>query len=167
MEASQIGNVILSDEFGGIGGGNTSALYQGRINGISNWGLKDVEKTLLIVDWQADKQTSDAQFGSDEFSTGCVAFELDDDEYIHGFTIYYDLLRVYGVIFYTNFNQYGCYHADTISQNKSTTSYFIAADDFYYLTGFYEGLGLGLIHYNFNLQNFNHRVLINIAQIGY
>ena len=134
---------MLTSWYGGYGGSNTSSLDQGRISGISSWGVSSYSYvgTIVISSWSSDSQTNSNSFGSNSF-TSCTAFTLDSDDYIIGHQIWWDTY-IYGIEFYTlNGETYSCYDSSYISGKYSQYAmYECDDDDFYYLTGFHAKTG--------------------------
>ena len=134
---------MLTSWYGGYGGSNTSSLDQGRISGISSWGVSSYSYgTIVISSWSSDSQTNSNSFGWDSF-TSCTAFTLDSDDYIIGHKIWWDTY-IYGIEFYTlNGETYSCYDSSYISGKYSQYVMYECDDDddFYYLTGFHAKTG--------------------------
>eukprot|EP01084_Bolivina_argentea_P157076 273731_1 len=131
-------DVLFTTSYGTPEGDAYEALNQGRINGITNWGIK--EKRLKINAWSADKQTKFDQYSTDPYTDyQCTPFTLSPTDYITGYKIYIehniagDIVR--GLRFYTLESYiYSCIGSYFVA--TYTYSYIFNQHEFYYLTGF-------------------------------
>ena len=132
--------------------GNKTALDQGRINGINDWGIRnDMYKFLIIDGWTSDGGDNQSYYGPFGVGGGvspCVPFNLSDGDYITGYTVHYDDAHIYGLVFHTLLSvEYSCVNYSVINMRKQwgiyneTVSYYFGEQDFYYLTGFKANTG--------------------------
>ena len=106
--------------------------------------------SVVIQEWSSDERTvSDPYpFGVADLIHKCEPFQLSDDDYIIGWTVFYTSTYVFGIDFYTKSGEeYSCKDEDRIhvvsGDLQSTTEYYDCGDDaVYYLSGLSGKSGL-------------------------
>ena len=134
-------NDYVSPIYGDSEGGINGHPLQGRISGISSWGIRsgttNTIKSLWNIKWTSDGDTTCIQYYN-RSTTSCQPFKLSQDDYINGYQVIYDDYYVYGLTFYTNNNlsfsciSY-CYNYPHISAFNDSG---IIIFDNHYLSGF-------------------------------
>eukprot|EP01084_Bolivina_argentea_P315195 546020_1 len=141
---------ILTSKYGGSGGTAQSALNQGRISGILDWGISTCcngpQYAMYIHNWTSDGITTVLNWGNgDQDTAPCNPFNLTNNDYITGYKVYYGtsgLRLVRGLIFYTlNGYSYSCLAPNINNFGNDQVSYYSQIDDFSYLTGWKGGAG--------------------------
>eukprot|EP01084_Bolivina_argentea_P283696 485963_1 len=143
LQPSPASNVFLTQTYGGDGGVQFSSLNQGRINSISEWGLRK-SAYPMIKNWTADEQTETYPIGVQNIDKYCLPIHLLINDYITGYRVYYSNSYVHGLIFYTRQNnEYSCFNSSKIENRNDSgiVSYMYDQDNFYYLTGWTGGYG--------------------------
>ena len=134
---------IMTPFYGGSDNTISTALDQGRINYIE-WGWKNstwagLNGAIVILSWKSDKQSvSSSTLGTPYNLIPCSTIQLEIDDFIIGYKIYYSSSYVEGLEFYTlrGYN-YSCYSIDEIiNKQYATNTYFNSSHSFLYLSGF-------------------------------
>ena len=129
--------LIRTNLYGGTGGVYEEFYNQGRISGITSWGLSQHwSQELTITQWIANGAIVNNNLGADTIAQTCQSFNLSADNDIIGYTIYYDTNNyVNGLVFHAFSGQnYSCIHSHGV--HKKTELFRLNDGRYYYLSGF-------------------------------
>ena len=114
---------------------------------------------IWIKEWSSDIQSNSKSYGNTA-GVECTGFALSHDDYITGYTIYFDSKYVYGLRFYTlNGQRYECFASvyDEINNVTNTTHHPTCGGWPYYLIGWNmkSGAWIDQIQFQFALLHEN------------